>query len=62
MKINIRRGLRRPPMTIECNNQPNTCGSDGGLIGQYARPAKSAGGVVFDHSGGGRAGKEERIE
>ena len=48
--------------TIECNNQPNTCGSDEGSIEKDVRPAESAGGVVFDRSGGGRAGKEERIE
>ncbi len=48
--------------TIECNNQPNTRGSDRELIAQDARPAESAGEVVFDRSGGGRVGKGERIE
>ena len=48
--------------TIECNNQPNTRGSDGGSIEKDVRPAESAGGVIFDRSGGGRDGKGERIE
>jgi len=48
--------------TIECNNQPNTRGSDGGSIEKDVRPAESAGGVIFVRSGGGRVGKGERIE
>ena len=47
---------------IECNNQPNTRGSDGGSIEKDVRPSESAGGVIFDRSGGGRVGKGERIE
>ena len=48
--------------TIECNSQPNTGGCDGGGIEKDARPAESAGGVIFDRSGGGRVGKGEGVE
>ena len=47
--------------TIECNNQPNTCGSDGGSIEKDVRPAESAGGVIFDRSGGGELGRGREL-
>jgi hypothetical protein len=44
------------------NNQPNARGSDKGEIGKDARLTGNAGEAVFDHSGGSRVGRGERIK